>query len=247
MRFVLYSQSVQSRRRSLSGRDRAYEGIRQRIVNLTLPPGIALSEQELGDALDVSRTPVREAIVLLAREGLLQVVPRIGTFVARVDPEQVAEAQFLREAVELASLASLAEPLDEAVLALMRQNLVEQEAADDDAARFFPLDEAFHQHLMSLAGHEASWHMVLTAKSHLDRARLLGLSTFHETVHERIAEHRAIFEEITDGRLGEATDALRVHLRHVFEDIEGVRALHPEMFVSDPGAQPMRRAVAVWR
>lgn len=89
-----------------------YLKLRQLVLTLELPPGAALSENELAASLGVSRTPVRESLILLAQEGLVQVFPKIGSFVSRVDPAQVADAQFLREAVELASLDDLPERLD---------------------------------------------------------------------------------------------------------------------------------------
>ena len=81
-----------------------YETLRRKVLTLDLPPGTALSENELAAALGVSRTPVRESLILLADEGLVQVFPQVGTFVSRVDPDRVRDAQFLREAVELAAL-----------------------------------------------------------------------------------------------------------------------------------------------
>ena len=84
-----------------------YETLRRKVLTLELPPGAALSENELAAALGVSRTPVRESLILLAEEGLVQVFPQVGSFVSRVDPDGVADAQFLREAVELAALDDL--------------------------------------------------------------------------------------------------------------------------------------------
>ena len=90
--------------RSPTNRRIVYDTIRRKVLTLELPPGAALSENELAAALGVSRTPVRESLILLAEEGLVQVFPQVGSFVARVDPDGVADAQFLREAVELAAL-----------------------------------------------------------------------------------------------------------------------------------------------
>src|SRR3954464_1739569 len=98
--------------RQRTNRRVVYEALRRRVLTLELPPGAALSENELAAALGVSRTPVRESLILLAEEGLVQVFPQVGSFVSRVDPVKVADAQFLREAVELAALDDLPEVLD---------------------------------------------------------------------------------------------------------------------------------------
>src|SRR3712207_6293623 len=100
-----------------SNRSAVYTELRRRVVSLDLPPGAALSENELAAALGVSRTPVRESLILLAEEGLVQVFPQVGSFVSRVDPDRVADAQFLREAVELAALEDVPAELDPEVVA----------------------------------------------------------------------------------------------------------------------------------
>ena len=100
-----------------------YDTIRRKVLTLELPPGAALSENELAAALGVSRTPVRESLILLAEEGLVQVFPQVGSFVARVDPDGVADAQFLREAVELAALDDMPPDPDPDVVAELRENL----------------------------------------------------------------------------------------------------------------------------
>jgi DNA-binding GntR family transcriptional regulator len=225
----------------LSGRDSAYRTIRRQIIDLTLPPGAALSENELAGALHLSRTPVREAIVLLTNDRLVQVYPKVGTFVSRVDPAEVAEAQFLREAVELASMRSLVAPFDQGILDRIRANLAAQDAVGDDVTGFFDLDEAFHVLLMALAGHAASWSAVAAAKGHLDRARMLGLTSI-PSVTNRIDEHHAITDAVTDGHCDQAVTLLRTHLRNVFGDITRIKLQHPELFVTDPAAAPTPRS-----
>ena len=83
-----------------TAREQTLETLRNEIITLHLAPGVALSENELAAEHGVSRTPVRESLILLQGEGLVQVYPQVGTFVSLVDPERVAEAQFIREAIE---------------------------------------------------------------------------------------------------------------------------------------------------
>ncbi|MFF8092530.1 GntR family transcriptional regulator [Streptomyces sp. NPDC016675] len=222
-----------------------YLKLRQMVLTLELVPGAALSENELAASMGVSRTPVRESLILLAQEGLVQVFPKIGSFVSRVDPAQVADAQFLREAVELASLDDLPAQLDPAVVGELRDNLKRQRRADLSLKEFFDLDEAFHQGLMRLSGHGNVWTTVASAKGHLDRARRLGL---HENVSPAvfIAQHREIFDAITDGNVPLARTAMRTHLRAVFDDIERIRAHSPELFAADASTVPVRRNIVVW-
>ncbi|MFL1904903.1 GntR family transcriptional regulator [Streptomyces tauricus] len=222
-----------------------YLKLRQLVLTLELAPGAALSENELAASLGVSRTPVRESLILLAQEGLVQVFPKIGSFVSRVDPEQVADAQFLREAVELASLDDLPAALDPAVVGELRANLDRQRRSDLGLEEFFDLDEAFHQGLMRLSGHGNVWTTVAAAKGHLDRARRLGLHE-NESPAVFVAQHREIFDAITGGNVPLARTAMRTHLRAVFDDIERIRAHSPELFATDASSVPVRRNIVVW-
>src|SRR6478672_13792128 len=112
----------------LSVRDQTLDTLRRRIISLQLPPGEPLSENELAQELGVSRTPVRESLILLREEGLVQVFPQIGSFVSLVDLARVSEAQFVREAIECASLKDVA--VDAAGLAGLREILQGQSVAE---------------------------------------------------------------------------------------------------------------------
>ena len=222
-----------------------YDELRRRVVTLQLLPGAPLSENELAAELGISRTPVRESLILLSQEGLVQVFPKVGSFVSRVDPELVADAQFLREAVELASLDDIPPEPDPAQVAALRENIVRQQGANDDPEAFFALDEEFHLGLLRLAGHERTWPTVAAAKGHLDRARRLGLTENPSTQIFR-EQHAAVLDALLRGDRDEARSLLRAHLRAVFADIERVRQRSPELFSSNSGSVPTRRSVAVW-
>ena len=231
----------------VAGRNRqtVYATLRRKVLTMELAPGASLSENELAATLGVSRTPVRESLILLAEEGLVQVFPKIGSFVSRVDPVRVADAQFLREAVELAALDDLPPQLDPALLARLEDNLRRQDEPDIDLEEFFALDEEFHLGLLKLSGHGAAWTTVSNAKGHLDRARRLGL---HDATPPAVnaAQHRTIFNAVRTGDIAEAQAAMRAHLRAVFDDVERIRERSPELFASNDGSTPVRRNVVVW-
>ncbi|NSC21229.1 GntR family transcriptional regulator [Streptomyces albus subsp. chlorinus] len=233
-----------SKRRPTSRRA-LYNRLRRMVLTLELAPGTAISENELAATLGVSRTPVRESLIMLAQDGLVQIFPKIGSFVSRVDPAQVADAQFLREAVELAALDDLPGELDTAIVTELRENLEHQRSPGLDLEEFFALDEAFHQGLLRLSGHANAWTTVAAAKGHLDRARRLGLYE-HASSAAFATQHSDIFEAVLSGDTGRARTAMRTHLRAVFSDIERIRAHSPQLFATDPTSAPVRRSVAVW-
>lgn len=229
--------------RGVTNRLAVYEELRRRVVSLELAPGAPLSENELAAELGVSRTPVREALIMLAQDDLVQVFPKIGSFVARIDARRVADAQFVREAVEVASLDDVAATPDASLVAALRETLARQEDAESDPQEFFALDEQFHQGLLRLAGHEGTWPAVVSAKVHLDRARRLGL---HErSLHDFTSEHTAVLDALLTGGAQAARPLMRAHLRTVFNDIARVQQHSPELFEPARG-RPVRRTVAVW-
>jgi DNA-binding GntR family transcriptional regulator len=224
-------------------RDQTLETIRRRIISLQLPPGEPLSENELAQELGVSRTPVRESLILLREEGLIQVFPQIGSFVSLVDLARVSEAQFVREAIECASLRDLA--VSDEGIAGLRLILASQTEADahKDIEEFFRLDEEFHRELLRLAGHESAWAAVNSAKAHLDRARRLSLLDTRP-IATLIQQHTAVVDALEANNLVDADSSLRLHLRGVFEDVQRIQETTPDLFSDGTLARPSRRSIA---
>lgn len=240
-----YDERMASSNRQRTSRRSVYAALRRKVLTLEFPPGAALSENELAASLGVSRTPIRESLILLSEEGLVQVFPQVGSFVSRVDPAKVADAQFLREAVELASLEDLPAEPDPDLVDELRHNLEEQRRPGLGLEDFFELDEAFHQGLLRLSGHGNAWATVVSAKGHLDRARRLGL---YDTASSSgfTDQHVEILDAVLAGDVSLARAAMRAHLRAVFDDVERIRERSPELFATDSGAVPVRRNIVVW-
>ena len=204
--------------------------LRQRIIDLELAPGQPLSENQLAADLGVSRTPIRESLIMLRQEGFVEVVPQVGTFVSRVDPQRVANAQFIREALETTGLRNAGDVLDAATVARLHANVERQRGTEGDVDAFVLLDEDFHRGLLALSGHESAWDAIASERAHLDRARRLGLNEV--TPASYIDEHAAILDALVGGERERAIDLLRAHVRAVFSYIEQVRARVPELFAA---------------
>jgi GntR family transcriptional regulator, rspAB operon transcriptional repressor len=231
-----------------TAREQTLETLRHEIISLQLAPGAALSENELAAEHGVSRTPVRESLILLQGEGLVHVYPQVGTFVSLVDPERVAEAQFIREAIECTSLESVAVPLTSADADSLTDNLDRQVAVADsnDIDAFFELDEEFHRTLLQIAGHGSAWRTVTAQKAHLDRARRLSLVNTRP-LPTLVEQHRDVANALLAGDRGTAIDHLRTHLRAVFDDIAAIRAARPELFSDSGAGSPVRRSLSQLR
>lgn len=236
MTAALATTSARRPRRSLarSATAHVYALLRQAIITLELPPGRALSENVLAQLYEVSRTPVREALIRLADEGLVEVVPQLGTYVARISVAEVVEHQFIREMLERGSLPRAIENVTSGDVALLRDVLAEQAkaGAGRDISRWFETDQTLHRTLLEVAGHRRAWTIVSSARAHLDRVRLLSLPdpALLSTLH---AQHTEIVELVAVGDVGAADDLLARHLRLVLDVLGPLRARFPDYFDDD--------------
>lgn len=221
----------------ISARMMAYAQIRERIISGEDAPGTLLSENELAHHLGTSRQPIREALMLIGQEGLVEIRPQSGTYVTYLDADIVGQAQFIREAIEVASLADCARNITPEAAAGLYELLDRQDACTT-REEFYPLDEDFHRTLLAIAGHETAWATVSSAKGHLDRARYLGLSGYRG-ITEYAADHRHVLDAILAGDLSAAEDRLRSHLRFILDDVASMRAARPDLFSAPAG--PERR------
>jgi DNA-binding GntR family transcriptional regulator len=208
------------------------------IVRASMPPGSRIVEGEIGERLRVSRTPVREALLRLADEGLVRIVPQSGIYVAPVSLAAVTEAQFIREHLECAVIRELAANADGRGVALLRGTLARQEAARDaaDLVEFYDLDELLHQQFSELTGRSGVWPVIQHSKHHLDRVRWLSLPVAEHIPH-LITQHWAIVDAVSQRDPDVADAALRAHLREVYATIERLG------LDRGPDAKPSREAL----
>src|SRR5918911_632620 len=118
---------VHARTQGVPAREQVYLALWEGIVSAELEPGRRLSENELADLLGVSRTPVREALARLRDERLVAIVPQLGTFVTLISHQGVADAAFVREALECSAVRLATERATAEDLAGLQANLAAQE------------------------------------------------------------------------------------------------------------------------
>ena len=205
--------------------------LRHLILQLHLKPGEAISEKDLSVKLGLSRTPVREAFIRLAQDGLVDIFPQRGTFVAPIRMSEVTEAHFIRRVLELAVVRRAAETPDPATLARIEESLRQQAAAQQvqDFNSFMDLDEGFHRLLSEGVALPRAWKVIQGVKGQLDRLRYFILP---EAGHSELIEqeHRAIYEAIKAGDPARAAAEMRVHLAGIWAFIEQLMHEHPAFF-----------------
>jgi DNA-binding GntR family transcriptional regulator len=213
--------------RETSKADRVYAHLRRRIRELALPPGAPLRKEEIALALGVSRAPVSEAVARLAEEGLVEVFPQHGSFVAPIRAADVRESLFIRAALETEAMRRLAPLADDGLVAELEANLAGQRAALDEAdlSRFYDLDEGLHALLFGAVEAPRAARLLDAARAPLDRVRRLSLPGPGRP-EATYAEHRRLVDAVASRDAELAAAAMRVHLAQVARAIEPELARH---------------------
>jgi len=210
---------------------RVYQCLRQAILSLAYGPGEILRKPEICEALGVSRSPVADAVARLAAEGLVDVVPQAGTFVARFSMEEIREGAFLREAIELHAVDRVARRISDDQLQRLRRNLTVQAAllADDDIPGFYQADAAMHELLLSFTGFRKLAQVSETAWLHVNRARQLILPV-PGRVEATLSEHRDILAALEARDPVAARAAVKLHLGQLLRFLEPLEQERPDLF-----------------
>jgi DNA-binding GntR family transcriptional regulator len=197
------------------------ERLRERILAHTLPPGSWIDEQALVRDYGISRTPLREALKVLAAEGLVTIRPRRGAYVTEVserDTREVYHLLMLLESDAAAEVALKASPQEMAELEALHARL---EAAAQDREAFFALNEAFHMRLLELADNR--WRVQIVA----DLRKVMKLNRHHSLLSEgRLAqslqEHREVLAAL---RRRDAEAARALTQAHFRQGLQAARAV----------------------
>lgn len=208
-----------------------YDDLRERIVALELKPGTGLSRPALTEFYGVSQTPIRDAILKLEQDGLVEIYPQSRTLVAKIDVADAKETQFLRTAIEIEVARALALSAEPSKVAAARQLLAQQRDALDrgDLMTFIGLDRQFHASLARAAGHGGLWDLVRARSGHLDRLRRLHLPSPGKG-QEIMTDHEAILAAIESGDEAAAGAAVRKHLSGTLRALDQIVAANPEYF-----------------
>jgi DNA-binding GntR family transcriptional regulator len=193
--------------------DEAYEQIRRRILDNAWPPGHRALEQEVALELGMSRTPVREALLRLQGEGLVEVIPRHGMRVLPVSPNDMREIYQILTALECMAAELLARrlPSDKELEPLVADTKAMDKALKaDDLGAWAAADERFHAHLVDLAGNRQLQATVLNYWDRAHRARMFTLRLRPKPVSST-QEHMLMVERL---RAGDPEGAARVTRAH---------------------------------
>jgi DNA-binding GntR family transcriptional regulator len=202
-----------------AAKERAYAYTKQRVLDLRFPGGSMLSEGEVANALELSRTPVREAFVQLESEGLLRLYPKRGALVVPVSWAEVLGVVEGRSLIEQFAVEKVIERsidiADELGAAITAQ---EELAARRDAEGFVEADREFHRIIIVAMGNPVLVGFYDSLRDRQRRMIALSLSRDPNRTRDVIAQHRELANALAARDAAAAHDVLERHLlRHVRE------------------------------
>ena len=225
---------------SRSAREIAYETIRSRIITMDLKPGDELNDRELAQELGISRTPMREALIMLNIAHMVVIKPQSGTHVAPIDLKLMEMEQFARFTLEKEILNRLRGHVTPQQEAEYRRNIEDYRVLEADLTqpdrptRLLELDNAFHRRSFELIGMAAHYDHMLASLQHVERIRKFSLQTNENKAV--CAAHTRILDAMVQNDTQELSRALESHLSRYKQTVEEVQRLHPDYFTD--GLEP---------
>lgn len=212
--------------------DKVYNEILRRILTIELPPGTYISRNDIAEQLQVSKTPIREALQRLESDGLVKIFPQSKTLVTKLNIDEIKRKNFLRVAIESEVIREMILNYNEKVLDKLKENLNKQENITDDITKlneFDKLDNEFHSIMFKAVGQEELNELLRSKMGHKKRANRLELPR-EGKVKKLYEDHKAIYEAIKEKNSEKANEALRTHLSRTISKIEELKKEKPYFF-----------------
>lgn len=215
--------------------DIAYATLRDRAIRFDFKPGERINESALTRELQVSRTPLREALNRLVAEGFLTLAAGQGFFCRPLSPDRILELYELRCALECEALRlGVARASDDAIAAFVA-DLDRTETAyatETDLPALLDMDEAFHMGLAGLCGNDEILRLLRNVNERIRYVRLINLRQVQAAQATGLGAHRIIADAVQARDTDAAVRALRQHIeRRREETIELVRLAYSELYV----------------
>jgi DNA-binding GntR family transcriptional regulator len=194
--------------------DRVYEQLLQAILNGSVRPGERLIQEQLADEINVSRTPVREALLRLEREGIIAPSGRRGFEVQELTSQMVADCYQAREAIEGYAARLVAERADASMLARLEETLLTEGAAKPTVESAYEANRRAHRAVVESTGNQylidmfdAIWSRAIALRMYADLyASRIGSAPVAHT-------HRDLWQALASGNGDRASEAMVSHIR----------------------------------
>lgn len=196
--------------------DQVYDLLKEEILRVERRPGDMLAEADLAARFGVSKTPVREALRLLAQDGWVVVLPRKGYLIRPLRLDDVREIFAIRAMIEPTVAGQAAKSAEADDVARLRALVEEQADAVGDAERAFLAARRFHISLVEISGNRRMSRIVVELLDEVRRLHsLLPSVDSHLTSQEELQAHRGLVEALAEGDAERAAEVMAAHIAEV--------------------------------
>jgi DNA-binding GntR family transcriptional regulator len=201
-----------------------YDALKQRIITQAMKPGEPINDGILSQELGISKTPIREAIQQLEREGFIENIPGKGNFVSHISIQDLRELFDIREMLECEAIKRAATKRDPQKLEAIRRGFeLSAEASQDDSARQFRAGEHIHIFIFESVGNQRLLEIYRRLHDHIARHRNYFFSDVHEGRPEKsYREHLEILDALASQDPARCEQAMRVHLKNSLEYVKSI-------------------------
>ncbi|MCO7124699.1 GntR family transcriptional regulator [Sporolactobacillus shoreicorticis] len=211
----------------------AYREIRDRIMNLIYEPGVRISLKQIENDISVGRTPVREALIRLGREGVLETFPQRGTYISKIDLHSAINARYIREHIEqlvvMEATVKLTDDACERFEQIVRQQITFSKKKDHE--HFFEKDEDFHRTFYEITDKLEIWDWLQILNTHLNRFRWLRLRVKELQWEKIISQHVNLLKAVSEGDVDEAKFLTSQHLHMMINEKQVLIDQFPDYFI----------------
>nr|WP_295972586.1 GntR family transcriptional regulator [uncultured Bacillus sp.] len=197
-----------------NNKEYSYRVIKEGIMSLRLKPGQTISEVELADALQISRTPIREVMGKLREEYLVEVLPQVGSYISKIKLQLIEEAAFMRYTLEKEVMKMACQSFPEDKLRELKRNVALQEEIvvqkTTDCLAFHKLDTKFHSIIFQGNYKEHVWNAITRLSTHYNRMRVL--SEMENSYHTAFSEHKNIIKLIEEKDIEHVEEVVHKHI-----------------------------------
>jgi len=215
--------------------DQTYEKLREMIIKTDLYPGQKISESSLMELLEVGRTPIRESLKQLKKQGLVYTFPQSGTYVSKIDMEQASHSRFVRECVEKEVMVELSanmnKKFEQRLQAILDQQKVQFEKGN--ISGYHDLDNEFHRTCYEVLGKGQIWSWIKEFSVHLDRFRWLHLKNITFDYNQILEEHKDILDAVKSRKTEDVKYLVVNHIHFMVKTQTNIIEKYPEFFLEE--------------
>lgn len=217
--------------------DKVYFELRMKIMNLRIKPGTIISIKDICESMNVSRSPVRDALIRLEEEGLIESIPQVGTRITKINFDRMENERYLRNCIEYKMFLDFIEQdiikvdVEEynRVIELQKKSILEK-----DIISFLKYDDEFHEVVFKMTNNEFIWKVILENQAHYRRMRLLSLTSQNtDHLNDLVEQHKKMLDYLINKEKDSLINLLNRHISDLKKEKYWLKDNHPDLIYSE--------------